>query len=117
MRHHVQQRKFGRVRKQRGAFLAGLVRALVLNDRIETTEARAKELRPFVEKLVTQARTDTPTQRRLINARLNNDPETTALLFTRVAPKYKDRDGGYTRITKLPPRASDAARMAIIEFV
>lgn len=117
MKHHVKKRKFGKVRKVRTALLRSLIRALVLEERVETTEARAKEMRPFVEKLITRARNETLLNRRLVSSRMGNDLEVTKKLFDTIAPKYKDRAGGYTRITKLPQRSSDSAPMAIIEFV
>jgi len=115
--HQIQQRAFGRVRKQRVAFMRGLARALIMNGRIETTEARAKELRPYIEKLVTKARANSVAARRLIASRLGNEQEVVRKLFDEIAPKYKDQQGGYTRITKLSTRDSDAAPMAVIEFI
>jgi len=117
MQHQIQQRAFGRVRKQRVAFMRGLARALIMNGRIETTEARAKELRPYIEKLVTKARANSVAARRLIASRLGNEQEVVRKLFDEIAPKYKDQQGGYTRITKLSTRDSDAAPMAVIEFI
>lgn len=117
MRHHVQKRKLGRVRKQHHALLAALARSLILHGRIETTEAKARELRPYVEKLVTRARKDTLMNKRFVAAKLSNNKEVVQHLFSDLAPKYAERAGGYTRITKLPPRDSDGARMAVIEFV
>ena len=116
MRHHNQNRKFGRVRRQRGALLSGLARALILHGTITTTEAKAKELRPFIERLITKSKNDSVTARRLVTARLN-DVSATRKLFTDTASKYSTRGGGYTRITKLEPRKGDAAKMAVIEFV
>lgn len=117
MRHHVQKRKLGRIRKQRRALLAGLARSLILHGRVETTEAKARELRPYVEKLITRGRKDTLMNKRLVVAKLDGDKEAAQHLFSDVAPRYANRDGGYTRIAKLPPRSSDAAKMAVIEFV
>ncbi len=90
---------------------------LIRHGRIETTLARAKEVRPFVEKLVTLAKEDTVARRRLVASRLINQDAETAKLFTEYAPKYKDVAGGYTRILKLPTRLSDGAEKAVIEFV
>ncbi|MBI4059459.1 50S ribosomal protein L17 [Candidatus Giovannonibacteria bacterium] len=115
MRHRKKGRKFGRVRKVRKAFLRSLLRALVLKERIRTTEARAKEIRPRVEKLVTLAKKNTLAARRLVAARLDRD--SAKKIFSVIAPRYEKRPGGYTRIIKLPPRSSDRAKMAIIEFV
>ena len=88
---------------------------LVAKEKIKTTEARAKELRPFIEKFVTRAKKDNLANRRLLIAKLGQ--QTAKKLFEKIAPKYKDKNGGYTRIIKLPHRKSDASKMAIIEFV
>jgi large subunit ribosomal protein L17 len=119
MRHHKNIRKFGRVKKGREALLRSLARALIIKERITTTEAKAKELRPFVEKLVTKATQATVASRRLVAARLGGggDEDPLKILFDTIAPKYKNRSGGYTRIIKIAPRKSDASKMAIIEFV
>jgi large subunit ribosomal protein L17 len=117
MRHHSNVRKFGRPRNQRNALLKGLMLSLIAHGRIETTEAKAKEVRPAIEKLVTKANVGTLASRRLVISRLYNlNAEATKLIDT-IAPKYKGRAGGYTRITKLPRRAGDASKMAIIEFI
>jgi len=117
MRHNNANRKFGRTKNQRNALLEGLAVSLIRDGKIMTTEAKAKELRPMIEKLVTRARINTLANRRLIITRLGNQPEMAGKLIEKIAPNYVDRAGGYTRITKLPPRASDAAAQAIIEFV
>ena len=117
MRHHKNIRKLGRVRKQRSALLHGLARSLILRGKIKTTEAKAKELRPFIEKLVTKSKKDTLASRRLVLSRLGGEKEATKKLFDEIALQYKDRNGGYTRITKLPLRAGDASTMAQIEFI
>jgi len=117
MRHHNNVRKFGRSSSQRSALLKGLVISLINHGKIETTEAKAKELRPFVEKMITKANVGTLTSRRLILSRLYNLSIETDKLIKEIAPKYKDTPGGYTRITKLPRRGGDASKMAIIEFI
>ncbi|HUC89045.1 MAG TPA: 50S ribosomal protein L17 [Candidatus Paceibacterota bacterium] len=117
MRHHNNIRKFGRGRSQRSALLKGLVLSLIAHGRIETTEAKAKELRPMVEKMITKANIGTLASRRLVISRLYNLKAEADKLIDVIAPKYKSRSGGYTRITKLPRRAGDASKMAIIEFV
>jgi len=117
MRHHNKNRKFGRETNQRRALLRSLALSLIIRKKIKTTEAKAKELRPYIEKIITQARTNTLNSRRIILSRLFNQVEEVKKLFDEIAPKYKDRKGGYTRIIKLPPRKSDGSRMAIIEFV
>ena len=119
MRHHNSNRKFGRETDQRRALIRGLMKDVITHGRITTTLARAKEIRPYVERIVTRAKTDTVATRRNISARLGNSETTTKKLFAEIAPKFKDRSGGYTRITKLPPRSArgDASPMAVIEFV
>ena len=117
MKNHKSFRKFGREKNQRVAFVRGLLINLIRHGRIETTLARAKEIRPFVEKLVTLAKEDTVARRRLVASRLINQDAETAKLFTEYAPKYKAVAGGYTRILKLPARISDGAEKAVIEFV
>ncbi len=117
MRHHNNVRKFGRTKNQRQALLKGLTLALIARGRIETTEAKAKELRPFIEKLITKANVGTLASRRMVMSRLYNLSAESNKLVDVVAPKYKGRAGGYTRITKLPRRAGDASKMAVIEFV
>ena len=117
MKHHKSFRKFGREKNERKAFVRSLLINLIRHGRIETTLARAKEIRPFVEKLVTLAKEDSVARRRLVAARLINQADETAKLFAEYAPKYKAVAGGYTRIIKLSNRISDGAEKAIIEFV
>lgn len=117
MRHSNNVRKFGRPSNQRRALLKGLALSLITHGRITTTEAKAKELRPYMEKIVTIAKPNTITAKRLLTARLMNRKPEIKTLFNDIAPKYIDRKGGYTRIMKLPARKSDSAKMAIIEFV
>ena len=116
MRHHSSTRKFGREMTQRDALMRSLARNLVNEGRITTTLAKAKSLRPYVEKLVTKAKAGTLASRRLIISKLQGEPEAKTLMET-IAPKYKARNGGYIRIIKLPARALDSAPMAMIEFV
>lgn len=117
MKHHKSFRKFGREKNERKAFVRSLMINLIRHGRIETTLARAKEIRPFVEKLVTLAKEDTVARRRLVASRLINQEQETSKLFSEYAPKYKEVTGGYTRILKLTTRISDGAEKAIIEFV
>lgn len=117
MRHHSNVRKFGRTKNQRESLLKGLMLALIAHGRIETTEAKAKELRPHIEKLITKANVGTLASRRLVISRLYNLTAEATKLIDTIAPKYKGRTGGYTRITKLPRRAGDASKMAVIEFI
>ncbi len=116
MRHHSNVRKFGREKTQRHALLRSLARNLIRDSRIKTTTAKAKELRPFVEKLVTKARVNTVASRRLVNSRIMS-PAETKKLFDEIAPKYAKRAGGYTRIIRLPNRDLDGSSMSLIEFV
>lgn len=116
MRHHNKNRKFGRETGQRHALLRSLARSLILRGRIRTTEAKAKSLRPVVEKMITAARRGDLAARRLAAARLAS-PAATKVLLETIAPRYASRAGGYTRIVKLPPRTVDRAKMALIEFV
>ena len=116
MRHHSNVRKFGREKTQRHALMRSLARNLIRDSQIKTTTAKAKELRPFVEKLVTKAKTDTMASRRLIMSRIHSVSETKKLIDT-IAPKYKSRAGGYTRITRLPNRDLDGSPMSVISFV
>ncbi len=117
MRHHNNVRKFNRKKNSRIALLKGLALALIAHGKITTTEAKAKELRPIIEKLITKANVGTLASRRLVISRLYNLKKEGSKLIDEIAPKYKDRSGGYTRITKLPRRTSDASKMAIIEFI
>ncbi|HQU07819.1 MAG TPA: 50S ribosomal protein L17 [Candidatus Paceibacterota bacterium] len=117
MRHHAKGRAFGRPTNQRRALLRSLARSLILHERISTTEAKAKELRPFVERLVTYGKRDTLASRRLARARMGGDDETVTKLFSAIAPRYADRAGGYTRIVKRSKSASDGRKTAYIAFV
>ena len=116
MRHQKAGRKFGRNPSQRKAMLRQQAISLILNERIMTTEAKAKELRSVVEKLVTIARDDSQHHRRLVMSRLDHE-KSVARLFDVVAPRYEEVPGGYTRISKLGIRHGDAAPMVLIEFV
>jgi large subunit ribosomal protein L17 len=116
MRKNKKNRVFGREVGVRTAMLKSLARSLVLKDKIKTTEAKAKEIRPIVEKLVTKAKDGSIASRRIIAARVGEGSPTEKLM-TVLAPKYKTRAGGYTRIVKLGRRLSDGAAMAQIEFV
>lgn len=117
MRHHDANRKFGRSKNQRSALLKGLVASLINEERILTTEAKAKELRPKVEKMITKAKNPTLANRRALLAGLYNNTEVVEKLVASIAPRYAERAGGYTRITKLVPRKGDASPMAVIELL
>lgn len=97
--------------------MKGLALSLINHGRIKTTEAKAKELRPFIEKLLTKAKSGDLASKRIVISRLMNRAPETKKLFDEIAPKFKDVAGGYTRVLKLPPRVSDGAKMALIEFV
>ncbi len=115
MRHGNVNRKFGREGNQRRALLRSLARNLIIKGRIKTTEARAKEIRPMVEKMVTKGRSATLANRRALVAALGDVRVTNKLIKT--AEGYQARAGGYLRIVKMGPRKGDAAPMVIIEFV
>lgn len=119
MRHHNSIRKFGRDSNERRALLRSLALSLIDHGRIETTEAKAKELRPYIEPLVTKAKSDTLMTRRYLISKLGSGSQTSAIkkLVETIAPKYKERAGGYTRIIKTAIRVSDGGHMAVIEFV
>ncbi len=115
MRHHNANRKFGREKNQRKALLRSLAYSLALKGKIKTTEAKAKELRPFMEKLVTLGKKETLAARRLLESRVGK--QAAKKIAIELSPAYKERAGGYIRITKMARRASDGAPQAIIEFV
>ncbi|MEX6724308.1 50S ribosomal protein L17 [Parapedomonas caeni] len=116
MRHRVAGRKLGRTSSHRAALFKNMAAALIKHEQITTTLPKARELRPYVEKLITLAKKGGLSNRRLVIARLA-DLTQTAKLFDVLAPRYASRAGGYTRVLKAGFRASDAAPMAIIEFV
>lgn len=116
MRHRVGGRKLQRTSSHRAALFRNMAAALIKHEQITTTLAKAKELRPYTEKLVTLAKKGGLSNRRLAHARLMDDTQLKKL-FDVLADRYKDRAGGYTRVIKAGIRASDAAPMAIIEFV
>ncbi|MDQ2840030.1 MAG: 50S ribosomal protein L17 [Acidobacteriota bacterium] len=116
MRHRKAGRRLSMPTDRRIALLRGLAKSMLLYESINTTEAKAKELRRFVERLVTISKRDTVVARRLALKRLP-DKLVVEKLFEVYGPRYKDRPGGYTRIIKLGPRHGDAAAMARIEFV
>ena len=116
MRHHNSNRKFGRDKTQRQNLLRSLASNLIVREKIKTTLPKAKELRPVIEKLVTRAKKDNLNSRRLVISKLGGRSREVKKLFEVIAPKYKDKNGGYTRVLKLGTRLSDGAPMAIIEF-
>jgi large subunit ribosomal protein L17 len=116
MRHRVGGRKLQRTSSHRAALFRNMAAALIKHEQITTTVAKAKELRPYVEKLVTLAKKGGLSNRRLAHARLLDDTQLKKL-FDVIGPRYAERAGGYTRVIKAGIRASDAAPIAIIEFV
>jgi ribosomal protein L17 len=116
MRHKLGGRKLQRTTSHRRALLRNMAAALIKHEQITTTTAKARELRPYVEKLITLGKHGGLSNRRLAHARLLDDAQLTKL-FDVIAPRYANRDGGYTRIIKAGFRASDAAPIAVIELV
>ncbi len=116
MRHNKHHRKLNRTSSHRKAMFANMAVALILHEQIKTTVPKAKELRPYVEKLVTLARSNTLHVRRQLISQIK-DLQAVNKLFTSLSPRYESRDGGYTRIIKAGFRYGDNAPIAIIEFV
>ena len=116
MRHRVGGRKLQRTSAHRIALFRNMSAALIKHEQITTTVAKAKELRPYIEKLITLAKKGGLSNRRLAHSRLLDDAQLVKL-FDVLAARYADRNGGYTRIIKAGIRASDASPIAIIEFV
>ncbi|WP_199553358.1 50S ribosomal protein L17 [Sandaracinobacteroides hominis] len=116
MRHKVAHRKLGRTTEHRMAMLKNMSASLIKHEQITTTLPKAKELRPYVEKLVTLAKKGGLSNRRLAHARLQDDTQLVKL-FDVIAARYATRQGGYVRVLKAGFRASDQAAMAVIEFV
>lgn len=110
-------RKLGRTNKHRRSMLANLTRDIINNERIETTETRAKEVRKFVDKMISYGKDGSLVARRKALAFLHNDNDTVKKVFDDLAPRYANRNGGYTRILKLTERRGDDALMVILELV
>jgi large subunit ribosomal protein L17 len=133
MRHRIAGRQFGLPSDQRRALLKGLVRSLLLHDKIVTTETRAKDVKPIAEKLITIAKRNDIHSRRLVRQYVDssvsafiqpatgkiaaNPDYVPARLFDEIAPRYRNRNGGYTRITKIGKRRGDNAPMVLLELV
>ena len=115
MRHQRRRRTMGVVTAHRTAKLRNLVRALVLKKRIETTHAKAKETSAFADKMITIAKREGLHARRLLITKVR-DPEIARILITQIAPLFKGREGGYTRVLRLGYRAGDGAQMALLEW-
>ncbi|MBC7497485.1 MAG: 50S ribosomal protein L17 [Sphingomonadaceae bacterium] len=116
MRHGNAHRKLGRTTSHRLAMFRNMAASLIKHEQITTTLPKAREIRPYVEKLVTLAKTGGLSNRRLAHARLQDDVQLIKL-FDTIAVRYADRPGGYIRIVKAGIRRSDATPMAIVEFV
>jgi len=116
MRHLKKTAKLGRTSEHRNAMLANLVCSLIIHKRVTTTLAKAKAARPVAEKMVTLGKSGTQHDRRLAVARLHQE-DAAKVLFKEIAPAFKDRKGGYTRIIKMNQRIGDAAQRAILEWV
>jgi large subunit ribosomal protein L17 len=116
MRHQKNTRKLGRTSQHRDAMLANIVASLIIHKRVKTTLAKAKAARPLAEKLVTLGKGGTLHDRRLAVAKIGQK-DVVGKLFKEIAPGFKDRKGGYTRIVKLGPRPSDSAPVAFLEWV
>lgn len=110
-------RKLGRTNKHRRSMLANLTKELIKNERIETTEPRAKEVRKFVDKMITYGKNGSLVSRRKALAFMQNDNVATKKVFDELAPRYASRNGGYTRILKLDERKGDDALMVVLELV
>ena len=110
-------RKLGRDNKHRRSMLATLTKQVIMNESITTTETRAKEVRKFVDKMITYGKKGDLVSRRQALAFLENDTETVKYVFNELATKYADRQGGYTRIVKLNERRGDDALIVILELV
>lgn len=110
-------RKLGRTNKHRRSMLANLTKDLIMNERIETTETRAKEVRKFVDKMISYGKDGSLVARRKALAFLHNDSKVVEKVFNDLAKRYDTRNGGYTRILKLDERRGDDALMVILELV
>ncbi len=117
MRHARQRGKLSRDSAHRKALLMNLSREVIDHERIQTTEAKAKAVKPELERLITLAKRGDQHARRQAMARLGQDKFVVYKLFEEIAPRYADRSGGYTRILKLGPRKSDSSEMVFLELV
>ena len=117
MRHQKTRHKLSRTAAHRKALLANLCIEVIDHERIRTTEAKAKAVKPEIEKLITLAKRGDLHARRQALSQLNQDKFAVHKLFEEIAPRYSSRNGGYTRIVKLGPRRSDSAEMVFLELV
>ena len=117
MRHQRTRNKLSRSASHRKALFMNLAREVIDHERIKTTEAKAKAVKPEIDKLITLAKKGDMHSRRMAMSRLGQDKFVTYKLFEEIAPRYADRAGGYTRILKLGPRKSDSSEMVFLELV
>ena len=117
MRHGKQKGKLSRDSAHRKSLMMNLSREVIDHERIQTTEAKAKAVKPELERLITLAKKGDQHSRRQALATLHNDKFAVHKLFEEIAPRYSERPGGYTRITKLGPRRSDSTEMVFLELV
>ncbi len=117
MRHHNTKKRFGRERNQRVALMRSLARSLVLEEGIVTTTAKAKALRPFVERLITESKLGTIASRRMVGKKLGGAPDAVKKLHDTLAGRYEKRAGGYTRITRLGKTGKRVIDFSKIELV
>lgn len=115
MKHAQKGRKFGRETKQRKELMRDLAEALITNGKITTSQAKAKSLRPYIEKVITKSKVNSVATARFLASRFSRT--SVKKLLKEIGPKFANRNGGYVRIMGLPRRTSDGAKMAIIEFV
>ena len=116
MRHRKKGKKLGREKASRDALIKSLAMSLVLYEKMKTTHAKAKVVRPFVERMITTGKNDTVAARRKI-ASILSYPKAVKKVFEVLGPRYKERGGGYTRIVRIGRRLGDGAEMAVIEFI
>jgi large subunit ribosomal protein L17 len=117
MRHQRQRNKLSRTASHRKALLINLTKEVIDHERIQTSEAKAKAVRPEVERLITLAKAGDLHARRQALSALGQDKFAVYKLFEEIAPRYTERSGGYTRILKLGPRRSDSTEMVLLELV
>lgn len=114
MRHLKKGKKLSREKKQRNALIKHLASALILNEKIKTTQTRAKVLKTFVEKIISKSKAGSISSRRYLASVLSD--KAAKKTFDTLGPRYKNKPGGYVRIIKLPPRISDGAKITLVEF-
>lgn len=117
MRKRIKGKILSRTKSVREALLNSLMRSLIIREKISTTEAKAKAIRPRIERLVTRSKVGKENINAIRHLKKYLDDKTAKKMLQEISPRYKDRAGGYTRIIKLAPRENDQAKMAIIEFV